>query len=32
VELDPDFLFQFHLEPDFENLRHTGPFAALNRG
>jgi len=32
VELDADFLFQFRLEPDFENLRHTGPFAALNRG
>jgi len=32
VELDADFLFQFRLEPDFDGLRHSGPFAALLRG
>jgi len=31
VELDADFLFQFRLEPDFDGIRHTGPFAALLR-
>jgi tetratricopeptide (TPR) repeat protein len=32
VELDADLLFQFRLEPDFDAMRHTGPFAALLRG
>jgi tetratricopeptide (TPR) repeat protein len=32
VELNGDLLFQFHLEPDFDSIRHTGPFAALLRG
>ena len=31
VELDPDYLFQFRLEPDFDALRHSGAFAALIR-
>ena len=31
VELDPDFLFQFRLEPDFDSLRHSGAFAVLTR-
>lgn len=32
VELDADLLFQFRLEPDFDGIRHTGPFATLLRG
>jgi len=32
VELDPDLLYQFRMEPDFEEVRHSGPFAALMRG
>jgi len=32
VELDADLLFQFRLEPDFDGIRHSGPFAALLRG
>jgi tetratricopeptide (TPR) repeat protein len=31
VELDPDLLFQFRLEPDFEAVRHSAPFATLMR-
>jgi tetratricopeptide (TPR) repeat protein len=31
VELEPDYLFQFRLEPDFDALRHSGAFAALIR-
>ena len=30
--LDPDILFQFRLEPDFDSIRHSGSFAALLRG
>ena len=29
VELDPDLLYQYRLEPDFDAVRHSGPFAAL---
>jgi tetratricopeptide (TPR) repeat protein len=32
VEVDADILFQFRLEPDFDSLRHSAPFAALLRG
>jgi len=32
VKGDADFLFQFRLEPDFDSLRHSAPFAALLRG
>jgi tetratricopeptide (TPR) repeat protein len=32
AELDPDILFQFRLEPDFDSIRHSGPFATLLRG
>jgi len=32
VELNGDLLFQFRLEPDFDSVRHSGPFAALLRG
>jgi hypothetical protein len=32
VELDADLLFQFRLEPDFDGIRHSGPFATLLRG
>jgi tetratricopeptide (TPR) repeat protein len=32
VELNGDLLFQFRLEPDFDSIRHSGPFAALLRG
>ncbi len=32
AELDSDILFQFRLEPDFDSIRHSGPFAALLRG
>jgi tetratricopeptide (TPR) repeat protein len=32
VELDADILFQFRLEPDFDSVRHLGPFTALLRG
>ncbi|MGA2083096.1 MAG: tetratricopeptide repeat protein [Holophaga sp.] len=32
VELEPDLIFQFRLEPDFEPVRHSAPFAALLRG
>ena len=32
VELDADILFQFRLEPDFDSIRHSGPFTALLRG
>ena len=32
AELDGDILFQFRLEPDFDAIRHSGPFAALLRG
>ena len=32
VELNSDLLFQFRLEPDFDGVRHSGPFAALLRG
>jgi tetratricopeptide (TPR) repeat protein len=31
AELDADILFQFRLEPDFDSLRHSGPFATLPR-
>ena len=31
VERDPNLIYQFRLEPDFDVLRHTGPFAALQR-
>jgi tetratricopeptide (TPR) repeat protein len=31
AELDPDILFQFRLEPDFDGIRHSAPFAALLR-
>lgn len=31
VETDADFLYQFRLEPDFDKIRHTGPFAVLYR-
>jgi tetratricopeptide (TPR) repeat protein len=31
AELDTDVLFQFRLEPDFDGLRQSGPFAALLR-
>jgi tetratricopeptide (TPR) repeat protein len=31
IELEPGLLFQFRLEPDFDGVRHSGPFAALNR-
>ena len=30
--LDPDIIFQFRLEPDFDGIRHSGPFATLLRG
>jgi len=32
VEFDADMLFQFRLEPDFDSIRHSAPFAALLRG
>ena len=32
ADLDADVRFQFRLEPDFDSLRHSGPFAALLRG
>jgi tetratricopeptide (TPR) repeat protein len=32
VKGDADFLFQFRLEPDFDSIRHSGPFASLLRG
>ena len=32
VGLDPDVLFQFRLESDFDGLRHQAPFAVLLRG
>jgi len=32
VEFDADILFQFRLEPDFDAIRHSGPFASLLRG
>ena len=32
AEFDADMLFQFRLEPDFDAIRHSGPFAALLRG
>jgi len=32
VEFDVDLLFQFRLEPDFDGVRHSGPFASLLRG
>ena len=32
VELDPDVLFQFRLESDFDGLRHQAPFAVLLKG
>jgi tetratricopeptide (TPR) repeat protein len=32
AELNGDIIFQFRLEPDFDGVRHSGPFAALLRG
>jgi tetratricopeptide (TPR) repeat protein len=32
AEFDADMLFQFRLEPDFDSIRHSGPFATLLRG
>lgn len=32
AELDPDFLFQFRLESDFDGLRQQAPFAVLLKG
>jgi len=32
AEFDADLLFQFRLEPDFDSIRHSGPFATLLRG
>jgi hypothetical protein len=31
IQLEPDFLFQFRMEPDFDQVRHTAAFAALER-
>ena len=32
VSIDPDFLFQFRLESDFDGLRQQAPFAVLLKG
>lgn len=32
AEFDADVIFQFRLEPDFDDIRHSGPFATLLRG
>ena len=29
LELKPDLIFQYRLEPDFDGLRHAAPFAAF---
>ena len=31
VDLDPDLVYQFRLEPDFEGVRQSAPFVALLR-
>jgi len=31
IQLDPDFMFQYRMEPDFDQVRHSAPFAALER-
>lgn len=30
--LDPALIYQYRLEPDFDGVRHSAPFAAFNRG
>ncbi|BDU76891.1 hypothetical protein [Mesoterricola sediminis] len=32
TSLDPGLIYQFRLEPDFDAVRQSGPFAVFNRG
>jgi tetratricopeptide (TPR) repeat protein len=32
IQLDPDLVFQFRMDNDFDAIRHSAPFAALERG